>query len=73
MALKKAMFQVRVWLRKPANRLWLSAVGSAVGLAVLARMLNGWMAADAVPEVSRKLLDDLLSVVASSMLVEATF
>ncbi|MBX3645280.1 MAG: DUF2254 domain-containing protein [Rubrivivax sp.] len=68
----------RWWLalRSRRNRIWLGAAGSAllaVALALLAKVANRFVADGAVPAVPRETLDDLLTVIASSMLAVATF
>ncbi|MCB9680667.1 MAG: DUF2254 domain-containing protein [Alphaproteobacteria bacterium] len=68
--------QLRFLLRRVRERLWvrpvLAVLASLTGVA-LARAVGGTEVGDALPEVSPESVETLLSVMASSMLVIATF
>lgn len=70
------MFRFVVWLRERTNRFWIApalSVGVGVALCLLAWGADAVVPADAVPDVSAASLNDLLSIIATSMLAVATF
>jgi uncharacterized membrane protein len=70
------MYRLLIWLKDAQNRLWVKpAIGSmvAVLVAALAALGNQLIPPGILPEIERETLDALLDVIASSMLVVATF
>lgn len=71
-----SLYRALIWLKAPENRLWVKpAVGSviAVLIAMLAAVGNRLIPAGLLPDIERSTLDNLLGVIASSMLGVATF
>jgi uncharacterized membrane protein len=70
------MYRLLIWLKDAQNRRWVKpAIGSmvAVLVAALAALGNQLIPPGILPEIERETLDALLGVIASSMLVVATF
>lgn len=68
--------QTKLWLTDRRTRLWFTpAVTSlaAILLALGAAVFNQWVPDNYFPNIERETLDDLLSVIASSMLAVTTF
>lgn len=71
-----SLYRALIWLKAAENRLWVKpAVGSviAVLIAMLAAVGNRLIPAGLLPDIERSTLDNLLGVIASSMLGVATF
>ncbi len=71
-----SLYRALIWLKAAENRLWVKpAVGSviAVLIAMLAAVGNQVIPAGLLPDIERSTLDNLLGVIASSMLGVATF
>lgn len=69
-------FQMKVWLRNPANTLWLTPTfGALCGIiiSVLAYMADFFWPMAKLPNVDADLIGSLLSVISSSMLAVSTF
>lgn len=75
--LKENFFTLILWLKKPSNGLWLTPVLGAVFavfLALFAALIkNKSLPLDIIPDISAELLNDILSIMASSMLAVSTF
>ncbi len=70
------MFNLWLWLKDRRNRLWVFPMLTAVlaaALAFAARWVGGFWLASKVPDIQAETIDDLLTVIASSMLAVATF
>lgn len=71
-----SLYRALIWLKAPENRLWVKpAAGSVVAvlIAMVAAVGNRLLPAGLLPDIERSTLDDLLGVIASSMLGVATF
>lgn len=71
-----SVYRALIWLKSPDNRLWVKpAVGSVVAvlIAMVAAVGNRLIPAGLLPDIERSTLDNLLGVIASSMLGVATF
>ncbi len=71
-----SVYRALIWLKAAENRLWVKpAVGSAIAvlIAMLAAVGNRLIPAGLLPDIERSTLDNLLGVIASSMLGVATF
>lgn len=71
-----SLYRTFIWLKAPENRLWVKpAAGSlvAVLIAMAAAVGNRLLPAGLLPDIERSTLDNLLGVIASSMLGVATF
>lgn len=71
-----SVYRALIWLKAAENRLWVKpAVGSvmAVLIAMAAAAGNQLIPAGLLPDIDRSTLDNLLGVIASSMLGVATF
>lgn len=71
-----SLYRSLIWLKAPENRLWVKpAVGSVVAvlIAMAAAVGNRLIPVGLLPDIERSTLDDLLGVIASSMLGVATF
>ncbi len=69
-------YRIKIWFRQPQNRLWLwPALASLLSVvaALAASLGNRYVDSDFFPDIDREALDDLLSVIASSMLSVTTF
>lgn len=70
------MFNIWLWLKDRRNRLWVFPMLTAVlaaALAFAARWVGDLWLASRLPDIQAETIDDLLSVIASSMLAVATF
>lgn len=70
------MLRLILWLRSPNNRLWVKpALGCllAVAIALAAAAGNRLIEPGTLPAIEAETLDDLLTVIASSMLAVSTF
>ena len=71
-----SVYRAFIWLKAAENRLWVKpAAGSVVAvlIAMAAAVGNRLIPADLLPDIERSTLDNLLGVIASSMLGVATF
>jgi uncharacterized membrane protein len=71
-----SLYRALIWLKAPENRLWVKpAAGSVVAvlIALAAAAGNRLLPAGLLPDIERSTLDNLLGVIASSMLGVATF
>ncbi|MBA4215233.1 MAG: DUF2254 domain-containing protein [Polaromonas sp.] len=71
-----SLYRALIWLKAAENRLWVKpAVGSVVAvlIAMAAAVGNRLIPAGLLPDIDRSTLDNLLGVIASSMLGVATF
>ncbi|AOF85606.1 hypothetical protein BSY239_3124 [Hydrogenophaga sp. RAC07] len=71
-----SLYRALIWLKAAENRLWVKpAVGSVVAvlIALVAAVGNRLIPAGLLPDIERSTLDNLLGVIASSMLGVATF
>ncbi|MFU2078671.1 DUF2254 domain-containing protein [Avibacterium endocarditidis] len=75
--LKEHFFTLILWLKKPSNGLWLTPILGAlfaVFLALFSALIeNQALPIDIMPDISEELLNDILSIMASSMLAVSTF
>ncbi|MFZ7235482.1 DUF2254 domain-containing protein [Avibacterium gallinarum] len=75
--LKERFFTLILWLKKPSNGLWLTPILGAlfaVFLALFSALIeNQALPIDIMPDISEELLNDILSIMASSMLAVSTF
>jgi uncharacterized membrane protein len=74
--LPMSVYRALLWLKAAENRLWVKpAVGSVVAvlIAMAAAVGNRLIPAGLLPDIERSTLDNLLGVIASSMLGVATF
>ncbi|MEE6074854.1 DUF2254 domain-containing protein [Avibacterium paragallinarum] len=75
--LKEHFFTLILWLKKPSNGLWLTPILGAlfaVFLALFSAMIeNQALPIDIIPDINETLLNDILSIMASSMLAVSTF
>ncbi|PVX32363.1 putative membrane protein [Pasteurella langaaensis DSM 22999] len=75
--IKDKVFSLVLWLKKPSNGLWLTPVFGAffaVFLALVSTLIeNRDLPLGALPNISETLVNDILSIVASSMLAVSTF
>ncbi|MFZ7223937.1 DUF2254 domain-containing protein [Avibacterium avium] len=75
--LKEHFFTLILWLKKPSNGLWLTPILGAlfaVFLALFSAFIkNKALPIDIIPDISEELLNDILSIMASSMLAVSTF
>lgn len=70
------MFNLWLWLKDRSNRLWVVPMLTAllaVGLAFAAKWVGSLWLATRLPDIQTETIDDLLTVIASSMLAVATF
>jgi len=70
------MFNLWLWLKNRRNRLWvipMITVLLAVALVFAAKWVGGFWMAKQLPDIQVATIDDLLTVIASSMLAVATF
>lgn len=70
------MFNLWLWIKNRRNRLWVAPMLTAllaVGLAFAAKWVGSFWMADRLPDIQADTIDDLLTVIASSMLAVATF
>ncbi|MFZ7276103.1 DUF2254 domain-containing protein [Avibacterium endocarditidis] len=74
---KEKLFPLILWLKKPSNGLWLTPILGAlfaVFLALFSALIeNQALPIDIMPDISEELLNDILSIMASSMLAVSTF
>ncbi|MFZ7343083.1 DUF2254 domain-containing protein [Avibacterium volantium] len=74
---KEKLFTLILWLKKPSNGLWLTPILGAlfaVFLALFSALIeNQALPIDIMPDISEELLNDILSIMASSMLAVSTF
>ncbi|POY42896.1 DUF2254 family protein, partial [Avibacterium endocarditidis] len=74
---KEKLFPLILWLKKPSNGLWLTPILGAlfaVFLALFSAFIkNKALPIDIIPDISEELLNDILSIMASSMLAVSTF
>jgi uncharacterized membrane protein len=71
-----SVYRALIWLKAAENRLWVKpAVGSVVAvlIALVAAVGNRLIPTGLLPDIERSTLDNLLGVIASSMLGVATF
>lgn len=71
-----SVYRALIWLKSPDNRLWVKpALGSVVAvlIAMAAAVGNRLIPTGLLPDIDRSTLDNLLGVIASSMLGVATF
>ena len=71
-----SVYRALIWLKSPDNRLWVKpALGSVVAvlIAMAAAVGNRLIPTGLLPDIERSTLDNLLGVIASSMLGVATF
>ncbi len=70
------MFNLWLWIKDRRNRLWvvpmLTAV-LAVGLVFAAKWIGSFWMAERLPDIQSETIEDLLTVISSSMLAVATF
>ncbi|MFZ7109525.1 DUF2254 domain-containing protein [Avibacterium avium] len=75
--LKEHFFTLILWLKKPSNGLWLTPILGAlfaVFLALFSAFIkNKALPIDIIPDINETLLNDILSIMASSMLAVSTF
>jgi uncharacterized membrane protein len=70
------MFKLWLWLKDRSNRLWVVPMLTAllaVGLAFAAKWVGSFWLATRLPDIQTETIDDLLTVITSSMLAVATF
>lgn len=70
------MFNLWLWIKDRRNRLWVTPMLTAllaVVLAFAAKWIGSFWLADRLPDIQAVTIDDLLTVVAGSMLAVATF
>lgn len=70
------MFNLWLWLKDRSNRLWVVPMLTAllaVGLVFAAKWVGSFWLASRLPDIQTETIDDLLTVIASSMLAVATF
>ncbi|MFZ7171478.1 DUF2254 domain-containing protein [Avibacterium volantium] len=74
---KEKLFPLILWLKKPSNGLWLTPILGAlfaVFLALFSAFIkNKALPIDIIPDINETLLNDILSIMASSMLAVSTF
>ncbi|MFZ7255272.1 DUF2254 domain-containing protein [Avibacterium avium] len=74
---KEKLFTLILWLKKPSNGLWLTPILGAlfaVFLALFSAFIkNKALPIDIIPDINETLLNDILSIMASSMLAVSTF
>jgi uncharacterized membrane protein len=69
-------FKLNLWLSDPTKNLWITpALGAvfAIVFSLLATLSHYFIPADLVPNITNTSLDDLLNIIASSMLAVTTF
>ncbi len=70
------MFNLWLWIKDRRNRLWVTPMLTALlaaALAFAAKWVGSFWLASKLPDIQAETIDDLLSVIASSMLAVATF
>jgi len=70
------MYNLWLWINDRRNRLWVVPMLTAplaAGLAFAAKWVGSFWLADRLPDIQAETIDDLLTVIASSMLAVATF
>lgn len=70
------MYAFLLWLKKPSNTLWVTpTIGAvlAVIMALASYWASFWLPADIFPNIEADTIQDLLSIISSSMLAVSTF
>ncbi|MDP8184962.1 DUF2254 domain-containing protein [Phocoenobacter skyensis] len=70
------MYRFLLWLKQPSNTLWVKPTLGALLALIIAfssYWIDRWLPAQTLPKINIDIVDDLLNIIASSMLAVSTF